>query len=133
MFVEMNDIETGRPFAAIIRGGPASFLFALSFALGSDIEVAFGLDDCKQITAMLEQAAGTAQSAGPQGSLKHGFRNLDGDVNGAVVITPQEGALELNVRDSVPDFAESGLTVRISLEDTKRLVQVLRTACPSST
>jgi hypothetical protein len=121
----LKDLNCNIPLYVDIRGGfPAHVMIGIVPKGFGDIELAFECEDGDRIAAILDQSS-QAVSLETHGQLTHSFKNLDGGADATFRVLPTRESVTITVERS----DEGTLEFRLSLEDSKRLADSLKSAC----
>jgi hypothetical protein len=129
-WLKLKELETGRVLNVMMQVSPASILLFFSYERGDDIEVALGIEDCKQIRMLFQRAleadAGTIQQSDQplNDAIVHRFKNLDGSADAALRIARRQESVEISVERA----DEGGFEFTVSTEDAGKLLDFLDSA-----
>lgn len=127
MRLELNDLNDNIPLNIYAqRGISGNVIMGMFPAHFGDIEVAFACKDGNHIAAILEQSLQQcSDSLESRELLMHRFKNLDGGADAAF----QVSAVAESVRVILERSDEGVLEFRLSLNDTKRFADFLKSVC----
>jgi hypothetical protein len=121
-WLRLKELETSLVLNVMMQVGSTRILIFFAYEGGDDIEVALGIEDCKQIKTLFQRAletdAGTIQPSNQllYDAMTHRFTNLDGGADAALRIARKQESFEMTVERS----DEGAFEFRISSEDTRR-------------